>query len=110
MMVCLFFVLFVIKDFFEFLLYFLTAKATGKDGAVGGKEEDVGDANDAVEVGGYILRVEDLRVRNLLFLYGSQRSCRFVPCGYAHHFQTFVLIFVVCSDKVRYFLSAWSTP
>ena len=29
MMVCLFIVLFVIKDFFEFLLYFLTPQPTG---------------------------------------------------------------------------------
>ncbi len=100
--------------FLECLLKFsvdsLSTQTTGENCAVGGEEDDFGDAFDAVEVGGYFLRVDDLRIGNLLFLYGSQRSCRFVPCGYAHHFQTFVLISVVCSDKVRYFPSAWSTP
>ncbi len=40
MMIC-FIALFVLKDYFECLLDVLAAKASGKNGAVGGKEDDV---------------------------------------------------------------------
>ncbi len=66
MMVFLFIVLFVIKDFCEFLFYLIASQSTGKDGAIGGEEEYVGDAVHAVELQDRHSGVEYLRIWNIL--------------------------------------------
>ena len=38
------YILFIIKDFFEFLFYLIASQSSSEDGAVGGEEEHVGDA------------------------------------------------------------------
>ena len=68
MMVFLFIVLFVIKDFFEFLLYFLTPQSTGEDGAVGGEEYAVWDGLNAVCVERLIQGVQQLGIGDAVLL------------------------------------------
>ena len=103
--------LFVIVEYlFEFPIDVLTAQPTGDDGAVGGEENDVGDTADIVDVGGYLLCIDDLRIGNAVILDGFQSVFGLVPCGDADDLQTTVLIFVVGFDDVGDLLTAGAAP
>ena len=52
----------------------MTVQTTSENRSVGSKEDDFGDAFDAVEVGGNLLQIDDLWVRHLFFSNGFQRS------------------------------------
>ena len=60
------YILFIIKDFFEFLFYLIASQSSSEDGAVGGEEEHVGDAVHAVELQDRHSGVENLRIWNVL--------------------------------------------
>ena len=61
------------KHFRQFHFDLVSTQAAGEDGAVGAEEDNFRDAGDAVSIGGNLLRVNDLRVGQLLFLDGFLR-------------------------------------
>ena len=86
---------FVVEYFRQFFINGVTTQVSGDDGAVGAEEDDFRDAGDAVSIGGNLLRVNDLRVGQLLFLDGFLRLVHFCVCQRIH------TAFVVVEVDVR---------
>ena len=76
---------------------FLAAETTVKDCAVGGENDDFGNAGDGIGIAACLLRVEHLRIWNLQF--GDGFLCVFgvVPSCNAEH-QYLVAILLVYID------------
>ena len=91
--------LLVIINFLQLLFDVLADQPTGKDGAVGGEEDCVGNTVEFIEVVGTILRVEDLRIGYLQLGDCFQGCFRLVFDGNTKYCQTFVLIFIIGCDK-----------
>ena len=98
------------EDFRQLHSKSLTAQAAGEDSAVGGEEDDMGDASDMVGIGGNLLCVDNLRVGNAVAFDGHQRIFGLVLCGNAENLKALVFIFVVSGNDLRDFHSAGAAP
>ena len=98
------------EDFLQFRFDLLSAQTTLQYLAVGGKEDDFGNASDGVEVCGDLLRIDDLWIGNFLFLDGLQRNFGLVPGGNAEDLQPLIFIIVVSGDEVGNLASSRAAP
>ena len=88
-----------------FFVYIPTSQTTCEDCAVWSEKDDVGNALDVVCFGGSLLRIDDLRVGNAVFLDCSKTAFWLVPRCNANNLQAARLVFIVGINKIMRFAS-----
>ena len=99
-----------VEYLFEFLVDVLTTQSSGEDGAIGGKEDGVGDSAEMIGTGSNPLSVDDLRVWNDVFLDGGFGVDRLVGDSYADNLEATVAVLIVGGDDSGNFLQTGGAP
>ena len=91
--------LFLVKGSLDSVKQLIGGQSAGNDSTVGSKEDEVRNTGDTVDIGGYLLCIDDLRPRHFLLLDSLECIGCFIPYSYAQYLKTFGIVLVVQLDK-----------
>lgn len=100
----------LVEDIRKFRFQFLPSQSTSDDVSVWVEEERVWDNREMICLAGNLLSIDDLWIRDSVFLDGCFGVCRLVGDGDAKNLEAALFVFIVDRDDLRNFLDAGSTP